>query len=368
MNCEVKFHTPDGWREFVRPVAVLAAYRTSEVQTVLAEAARLSGKGCWVAGFVAYEAAPAFDAALVTQAPAAGWPLAWFAAYGSARPATAPRPDLQPLNWRPDCDYPTYAARIVQLRDHILAGDIYQANFTQRLTALAARSDLRGLAGDPQARYGAVIETDEFGLYSASPELFFECAGGQITCRPMKGTAARGADRAEDAALQAALAASAKNRAENLMITDLMRNDLGRIAVPGTVKVPELFRVETYPSLFQMTSTVTAQTRAGFSEIMAALFPCGSITGAPKVRAMQLIREMESGPRGVYTGALGYLRPDGAMRFSVAIRCAQLEGDRAIYGVGGGIVWDSTAESEWRECGVKAAVLGGASLGNASFA
>jgi len=364
----VKFHTAAGWREFASPVAELAAYRTSEVQAVLDEAARLSGQGCWVVGFMAYEAAPAFDAALETQAPAADWPLAWFAAYRTALAAVAPRPGLKPLAWQPDCDYPAYAAKIARLREHILAGDIYQANFTQRLTATAAGPDLRGLAGDPQASYGAVIETDEFCLYSASPELFFEFEAGQITCRPMKGTAARGADQAEDAALKAGLAACEKNRAENLMITDLMRNDLGRIAVPGTVKVPELFTVETYPSLFQLTSTVMARTRAGFVEIMQALFPCGSITGAPKVRAMQLIRELESSPRGVYSGAIGYLRPDGAMCFSVAIRCVQLVGERAVYGVGGGIVWDSAAESEWRECAVKAAVLGGANRSKGWFA
>ena len=363
MNAEktvVKIHTAAGWLDFAQPLAVIAAWRLSEVRPALVEVAAQARLGHWAVGFVSYEAAPAFDAACQTQAPDSRLPLVWFAVYACARPAGAPAADLWPLKWQGDFDYAVYAERLAGLRRHILSGDIYQANFTRRLNAEADRAALRGLAADAQAVYGALIETADFAVYSASPELFFEYAAGRITCRPMKGTAARGATPAEDALLQAGLQACEKNRAENLMITDLMRNDLGRIATPGTVKVPELFTVEAYPSLFQMTSTVTARTRAGFDEIMQALFPCGSITGAPKIRAMQLIREVESGPRGVYTGAIGYLSPDGGMRFSVAIRTAQLFGTQAVYGVGGGIVWDSDAAAEWQEGGLKAAILGAA--------
>ncbi len=359
----VKFHTSQGWLDFVEPAAVIAAFSLAEVLPALAEVENLVRRGLWAVGFVSYEAAAAFDAACVTRPAVPQLPLVWFALYEEAAPCPAPSAAVRALNWQAELDFGTYAASLVRLREHILKGDIYQANFTQRLTAVADRSALRGLAGQPQAVYGAVIETEAFAIYSASPELFFECAGGRIVCRPMKGTAPRGATPAADASLKAGLAACEKNRAENLMITDLMRNDLGRIASPGTVEVPELFTVETYPGLFQLTSTVTARTCAGLTEIMQALFPCGSITGAPKIRSMQLISALEHSPRGVYTGALGYLAPNGAMRFSVAIRCAQVLGRQAFYGVGGGIVWDSEAEVEWRECRLKAAILGAAALG-----
>jgi para-aminobenzoate synthetase/4-amino-4-deoxychorismate lyase len=210
-----------------------------------------------------------------------------------------------------------------------------------------------------RSRYAAYIEADDFAICSASPELFFDLSDGVLTSKPMKGTAPRGATLAADQTLRAALAASAKNRAENAMIVDMMRNDIGRIAQVGSVAVSDVFAIEEYSTLFQMTSTVTARTSAPFVEIVRALFPCASITGAPKVRTMQIIRELEPDPRGVYTGCIGYLAPGGRARFNVAIRTVEIDRrtGQAQYGTGGGIVWDSQPDDEYAEAVTKAAVL-----------
>ncbi len=194
---------------------------------------------------------------------------------------------------------------------------------------------------------------------SVSPELFFRIDGGTITARPMKGTAQRGTTDADDDALAEALVASPKDRAENLMIVDLLRNDLSRVARPGSVRVPALFQAERYQTLTQMTSTVTAQRASGvgLGDVLRALFPCGSVTGAPKLRAMQVIRELEAGPRGVYCGAIGYAAPDGDAAFSVPIRTAVVAGGYGRYDVGSGVVWDSDPAAEYAECRLKARVL-----------
>jgi para-aminobenzoate synthetase / 4-amino-4-deoxychorismate lyase len=281
---------------------------------------------------------------------------AWLAAEAGDPPRPACIADFRPL-----LDAATHAAAVGRIRDYIAAGDCYQVNLTFPFSGL--------LAGDPLALYarlrtaqpvacGGLVVTPEACLLSFSPELFIERTDGVIRSRPMKGTAARDADADIDARRTADLAASAKDRAENVMIVDLIRNDLGRIARPGSVRVESLCAVETYPSLHQMTSTVSADCDAGLAQVLAALFPCGSITGAPKVRAMQIIRELEPQARGVYTGAIGWVGPGGRFRFNVAIRTLTIDDGAAIrYGVGSGIVWDSRADAEYAECLLKAAFV-----------
>lgn len=353
----------DGFR------SALVARHPHEVVPVLARVEEHAAAGRWVAGFVAYEAAAGLDPALAVDPPAGpgdGTPLAWFGVFARRRPAAAltPSPPGGPTpDWNLDTGPAEHAALVGRIRDHIEAGDVYQCNLTARYRA--------GLEGDPFALYRdlalaqggghcAFVDTGEVAVACASPELFFERRGDVVTTRPMKGTARRGRWPAEDDAAGTALAASAKDRAENVMIVDLLRNDLGRVAAFGTVAVPALWTLERYPTVFQLTSTVTARVRPGTSlvDLFGALFPSGSVTGAPKRRAMQLIAEVEASPRGVYCGAVGLVGPDGA-RFSVAIRTAVVDRRRgtAVYGAGGGIVWDSEPAAEYAELASKAAVL-----------
>ena len=256
-----------------------------------------------------------------------------------------------------------YMAQVRAVLDLIAAGDIYQANLSYRATV--------ALAGDPLAAYaqlrvkaraghGAVVATGRDTILSLSPELFFQLRGDQLLARPMKGTATRSDDPATDAARVAALAADPKQRAENLMIVDLLRNDLARVAVPGSVAVPELFRVEHFPTVHQLTSTVTATLAPGRDavDVVAAAFPCGSITGAPKLRAMAAIAALEASPRGVYTGSIGRIDAAGDASFNVAIRTLAIRGDQASLSLGAGIVADSDPASEWDECAAKGAFVG----------
>ena len=240
---------------------------------------------------------------------------------------------------------------------YIRAGDIYQANLTFPASValpgdpLAAYAAIRPHAA---AGYGALVRHDGRHILSFSPESFFSLAAGRIETRPMKGTARRLADPVADAEAIAALAADPKQRAENLMIVDLLRNDISRVTQPGSVRVPALFRVESYPTIHQMISIVEGRLREGLGpiDVLRALFPCGSITGAPKVRAMEVIREVEQAGRGVYTGSIGHIAPDGAAQFNVAIRTISLEmGQRqGRLGLGSGVVADSQADAEWQEC------------------
>ena len=322
-----------------------------------------------VAGYLAYEAGAAF----VARAPAvaAAAPLLWFGVFERHETLTpaalaALLPDPAGA-WAgvpvPGIAQAEYDAALATVLDYIRAGDIYQANLTFRATvpflgdplALYARLRVNARAG-----YGAVVDTGAQMLLSLSPELFFALDGDALTCRPMKGTAARAASAAEDRARVAALADDAKQRAENLMIVDLMRNDLSRIAMPGSVAVPHLFTVETYPTIHQMTSTVTATLAPDRDAIdaLAALFPCGSITGAPKQRAMTIVAEVEPDPRGAYTGAIGSIDADGAL-FNVAIRTLVVPhgNGRSTLGLGSGIVADSAAGEEWAECLAKGAFV-----------
>jgi para-aminobenzoate synthetase/4-amino-4-deoxychorismate lyase len=255
-----------------------------------------------------------------------------------------------------------YARALTCIQEHIAAGDTYQVNYTFPLEA--------DFAGDPEALFArllaaqrpsqaAFLDLGRFALASSSPELFFRRERDHLTTRPMKGTSVRGLTAEEDDRCAVALQASLKDRAENLMIVDLLRNDLGRVARFGSVRVPALFEVERYPTLLQMTSTVIATSGAALPEVLAALFPCGSITGAPKRRTMEIIAALEPSPRGVYTGAIGWAAPDGTASFNVAIRTAVVdrEKSRVVFGVGSGVVADSTAESEYAECLLKARIL-----------
>ena len=354
------------------PQRILAAERLDEVRDTIREAEAAARAGAWVVGFVAYEAAPAFDPALVTHPHRGPAPLAWFAVFDGpgAPPALASAADARatqptpPQSWSIDATRADYDTAIATIRNAIAAGDVYQVNHTIRFTA--------PFNGDPRAihdalvaarhgRYHALIETADWAVISASPELFIDIRDGRITTRPMKGTARRGRWSEEDDHFAAHLVRSGKDRAENLMIVDLLRNDFGRIARFGTVAVERMFDLETYPSVHQLTSTITAQLRDDVSlvDVFAAMFPCGSITGAPKIAAMQQIAALEQSPRGPYCGTIGILRPDGSATFNVAIRSLVIDRrtGTAVYGAGGGITWDSSADAEYDEVAAKAGLL-----------
>ena len=265
------------------------------------------------------------------------------------------------LNWQADIERESYNTAIEKIKDYIAQGKTYQVNYTMRLN-----SEFNGGEWDfflhlaqTQNKYAAYIDTGRYVICSASPELFFKLDGNKIYSRPMKGTAKRGRTTLEDKEQAEWLHNSIKNRAENVMIVDMIRNDLGRIAEIGSVQVPELFTIEKYPTLFQMTSTVQAKTNASLDEIFSALFPCASITGAPKVSTMNIIAELETTPRKIYTGSIGYISPNRKAQFNVAIRTALIdrENKTAEYGIGGGIVWDSTSADEYSEALLKARVL-----------
>ena len=328
--------------------------------------------GRWAAGFVSYEAAPAFDPVLAVRSngrEAATLPLLWFALFDDRGDVGAvPVGHYMLSGWEGIEDTARYNRSLAQIRSHIQVGDTYQVNYTYQQSA-RFQGDPRAFYADlltaQSAAYGAYLDTGRFQILSASPELFFLRQDDRIECRPMKGTAARGRWTAEDRTLRASLLISEKERAENVMIVDLIRNDLGRVARFGTVHVDQLFAVEQYETVWQLVSSVSADLRPGTSttDVFRALFPCGSVTGAPKVRTMEIIADVESAPRGVYCGAIGMLAPPGspapAASFSVAIRTVTIDRDTGIaaYGIGGGITNDSRAEQEYAETRTKARVL-----------
>jgi len=355
----------DRFLRFEAPLRVLEARDATQVRAALEAADEELAAGRFVAGFLAYEAAAAFGYATRLPAPD-GPPVAWLGVF--AAPAEAPPPraavgkGVPPATWRSSLDVEGYADAFARIQARIAAGDTYQVNFTFPLEA--------PLAEDPHAlfarllcvqrtRHAALVDLGRFVVACASPELFFRREDGVLVARPMKGTALRGRDVDEDEVRAAALRESPKERAENLMIVDMLRNDLGRVADTGTVEVPTLFEVERYPTVLQMTSTVTARSRASLSAVVAALFPCASVTGAPKHRTMEIIAATEVAPRGVYTGAVGWAGPGGRASFAVAIRTvvADRERGRAVFGVGSGVVADSEAALEHEECLLKARVL-----------
>lgn len=354
---------PD-WVAFDRPVDVLSTRDPGAIRDLLTAVETAATGGLTAVGFLTYEAASAFDAALVTR-PAGPLPLAWFALFEAGRSherSAIEADESPPLAWRPSIDAASHRADIDRIHRWIAAGDTYQVNYTWRLRAPfqdSARGYFERLAHHGDSRYGAFIDTGRHAICSLSPELFFELSGERVRTRPMKGTARRGRTTREDDAISADLAASVKNRAENVMIVDMMRNDLGRIAQPGSVLVRRLWEIERYPTVFQLTSTCEAETRAPLGDILAALFPSASITGAPKVRTMELIAELETSPRGIYTGAIGSVGPGRRARFNVAIRTVHFDrqAGTAEYGTGGGIVWNSQADDEFAEGRAKALVV-----------
>lgn len=364
--------TGESWH-FDQPVQVLSAATPDEVVAVLDAVENATRQGQWAYGFVSYEAATAIDPTLRTHPSHPRLPLAWFAV--TTAPRSVPFADLHPDGhrigpwhwpWSPD----EHAARVAAVRQAIAAGDTYQCNLTMQLQADFTGDPLgwyRDLAWAQQGGHHAYLDCSDLAVVSASPESFLTVEGKFATCVPMKGTAPRSDNPTVDAAHRSELLASAKDAAENVMIVDLIRNDLSRIAVPGTVAVSDLLACEEFATVWQLTSTVTAELPAdtGFRTIIGAMFPCGSITGAPKASTTALITALEDGPRGVYCGAIGWLAPPVApddpprMRFNVAIRTGVVDrtSGTATYGVGGGITWSSTAAAEYAELQAKARIL-----------
>jgi para-aminobenzoate synthetase/4-amino-4-deoxychorismate lyase len=370
--------TPGAERSFrlVHPLGVIEARRPREVMPALGAVETEAARGRWVGGFVSYEAAPGVDPALAIREPSpdgpfSDLPLVWFGVFADRRDDPLPEPEDGPastLRWAPSVHRASYDAAIARIQARIRAGDTYQVNHTLRLRSAFRGDDLalyRDLCFAQRGGHAAYIATDRFRVLSASPELFFRIDGDRVTTRPMKGTASRGRWPREDEEAAARLAASAKDRAENAMIVDLIRNDLGRISVPGTVEVERMFDVERYETVWQLTSTVSSRLRpgTGVADVFRALFPSGSVTGAPKVATMRIIADLEDSPRGVYCGAVGYLAPVGAdaprVSFNVAIRTVVLDtrSRTAEYGVGGGITAGSSAALEFDEALAKARVL-----------
>jgi len=357
---------------FTAPVRTIEAWSVEEVGPALAALDTAVQEGYYVAGTMQYEAGYAFEPNLFDAPPIGNRPLLWMGVY-------APPTHLSPAavaealrsfhQEHADIDAPVfgltrsaYRPRIADAKRKIRAGEVYQINLTDAVSAAVqgapAALYARLRAAQPVA-YGALINTGHEHLVSLSPELFFRRDGNRLWTRPMKGTIRRGRTAAEDVAHHAWLADDAKSRAENLMIVDLLRNDLSMCCTPGSVRVPALFATEQHPSVIQMTSTVEGHLRNGISyeALFRALFPCGSITGAPKLRAMQHIRRLEREPRGAYCGAIGYIAPDDRAVFSVAIRTLSISEGQARMGTGSGIVWDSDADDEYDECLLKARFL-----------
>ncbi|MBH1978930.1 MAG: aminodeoxychorismate synthase component I [Comamonadaceae bacterium] len=359
---------------FGAPRQVLVAQQVDAVRAVLDAVHAAAQRGHWCVGYVRYEAAPAFDAALQTHA--ADGPLAWFAVHDAPQPWPAEAAqEAARVEWHSGLERGAFDTALGRIQQAIGAGELYQVNYTAPLTGALQGSAAALFAALQRAQpggYAAHIDGGGEQVLSVSPELFFDWqdapGGGDILARPMKGTAARGATPEEDAAQADHLRTAPKERAENVMIVDLLRNDLSRIALPHSVQVPALFATQALPTVWQMTSDVRARTRPGtaLTDVFAALFPCGSVTGAPKVRAMQMIHALEPAPRGVYCGAVGVVRPgeQGGIRatFNVPIRTVALQGDLARCGIGSGITADAVADAEWNEWRHKRAFVERASM------
>ncbi|MFX4271367.1 aminodeoxychorismate synthase component I [Propionibacteriaceae bacterium Y1685] len=357
--------------QFGPPEELIIATRIDEVAGALSRVEQASAAGRWCVGMVSYDASPAFDSSLsVIPADPDGPPLVWFAVCDDPEVDQGP-PDAATAyrigSWQWEWTREDHDQRVETVRQAISAGDTYQCNLTTRVRAAfdgAAEALYADLIMQQAASHHAWLDLGRFTVISASPESFFTWHEDTVTCRPMKGTAERCATVEADREQQRQLLDSAKDRAENLMIVDLIRNDLSRVAIPGTVAVSELFTREAYPTVWQLTSTVTAQVpeRTTLTDLFSALFPCGSITGAPKSRTTELITALESSPRGPYCGAIGWVAPSHhrtRARFSVAIRTAVLDRNSEVitYGTGGGITWDSRSAAEWNELRAKTRVL-----------
>ncbi len=352
--------------KFDKPVKVISADSINQVVPALKLVEEdVREKKCYAAGFLSYEAAPAFDKALKTK-ETGDFPLLWFGIY--EKPAVLDSISgtgnilKNTPRWKADINRYRYTEDMAIIKGFIERGDTYQVNFTYRLKSdfsCDAYDFFSGIIGEDIPPYSAFIETAEWAICSFSPELFFRLEGDNLISRPMKGTAPRGFYCARDKLESERLFNSEKERAENIMIVDMMRNDMGRISEYGSVEVRDLFKLEKYPYIWQMTSTVSSKTKSGISEIFKAMFPSASVTGAPKARTMEIISELEKTPRKVYTGSMGFVEPAGRAVFNVAIRSVLIDKSRrtAEYGTGSGIVWDSTAGKEFEECGGKTGIL-----------
>jgi len=352
------------WLRYTNPQHIVVARRIEEVLPALDSIEHIvNQEGLMAIGFLAYEAALAFDPALSVIADGK-FPLLWFGLFREPdrlEKLLVHAPSSPPsFNWQISLTQNEYRNKIEKIHEYIRNGDTYQVNFTYRMrttTALEPLDIFTHLMAIQETSYSAFIDTGEWAILSASPELFFKLDGDYIESKPMKGTSARGLWFDDDCRKAEILQASEKERAENLMIVDMVRNDIGRIADTGSVKVPALFAVERYPTVLQMTSTVCGKTKASLRQIFQALFPPASVTGAPKRRSMQIISQLESSPRRIYTGAIGWIAPNRKAQFSVAIRTLLLHRNSVEYCVGSGIVWDSERNREWEECAIKARVL-----------
>ena len=351
---------------FIQPIRELKTRDLAEVADLLAQVESYQEQGYYVVGYVSYEAAPAFEEKLaVHKTSLLGEYLLYFTVHDrvqtSSIPLTYEEVDL-PSKWEEVTSAEDYEKAISKIHHHLRQGDTYQVNYTVQLKQDLSANPFaiyNRMVVEQEAGYNAYVEHDEMAVISMSPELFFEQNDRELTTRPMKGTTKRGLTDDEDLKEAAWLEQDPKNRSENMMIVDLLRNDMNRISEVGSEHVERLCQVEQYSTVWQMTSTIKSQLRPDVDlvEIFRSLFPCGSITGAPKIATMEIIKNLEPQARGVYCGTIGLLLPNGRRIFNVAIRTIQLHQGKAIYGVGGGITWDSTWESEYREVHQKAAVL-----------
>lgn len=352
---------------FRDPIKIISADHNTEVVQALSDVQDAVKKGLYAAGYVSYEAAAAFDPIYQTCLKG-NMPIVWFALF--EKPEIIEQSCRRPLNqyhiggWKPNISRNEYNQGIAKIKSEIKKGNTYQVNYTIRLCSDFQGDDFAFFDHLSQAQkgdYSAYLNIGRYRILSASPELFFRLENNTLTVKPMKGTARRGLDSEEDQKQKQFLLSSEKNQAENLMIVDLLRNDLGRIAINGSVQVTKLFEIEKYPTVYQMTSTIKAEIPPGtnLADIFGALFPCGSITGAPKAATMKVIAELEKTAREVYCGAIGYLSPNGNAVFNVPIRTVLIDKELNIaqYGVGGGITWDSTSADEYEEILTKAALL-----------
>ncbi len=352
------------WLSFSDPVDCIEAGTVESVEDALSRVeASVTERNLWAVGWVSYEASPAFDPSFKVI-PDPVFPKVWFGLFRSPTllsqlPAAEPH---QPLSWSSTISQDEYLAAVRSIKERIARGDTYQVNYSFRLKAAAPSDPLRlfqTMVAAQAGAYSCFIETERFVIASASPELFFVKRGSEIRSRPMKGTRPRGRTHQEDQALAESLRSAVKDRAENTMIVDMVRNDLSRIAERDSVRVSSLCEVEQYPNVFQMTSDVVAQSHATLPALFRALFPPASITGAPKSNTMGIIANIETTPRRIYTGSVGWMAPDSSMSFNVAIRTTLIDKESATaeYGIGSGVVWDSKGEDEYRECLDKASAL-----------
>jgi len=353
------------WLDFAAPCRILTTRRLDDVMPLVRQIEEaVERDGLHAAGFIAYEAAPAFDSSLPVR-PDGEFPLLWFGLFDQVNEISrlpAAGQAVPSVLWEESIKHDAYLNRLRDIRKLIRDGDTYQVNFTYRQRGVCDADPWAwfvGIAGDGEAPFAAFVDTGEWAVCSASPELFLRLDGDRIESRPMKGTSARGLWSEQDQAMKETLWSSTKERAENLMIVDMVRNDFGRVADPGSVEVSRLFDIEQYPGVWQMTSRVRARTSEPLESILAATFPPASITGTPKRRTMEIIAELECSPRRIYTGTIGFAAPGRRAQFNVAIRTVLVHkaSGRTEYGVGGGIVWDSKPADEYAECRTKTNVL-----------